>query len=751
MGATALKTDFSGFVRMITYTKQNGQFKDMTESFEGIIKNGKRKGFGRFVSAEQRTSFIGQMDGDHATYKGLFYKDFDTKYIGVWSDGSEMQNYNTRPNSAFWFDNFGFEPIEAVEPEIDAASGIRTWPDGSQTYADGSEVTDYYADQRDEVNPYLIDEIEEEKWQEENKTPEEEAPSDWSGEEEWTPEEESEWEECAYDDDECWENMEYDWTAGDDDMFADWGDDYADEFNDDWYYDDWYYDEDYGWGDDDEEDAWKPEEESFFDDDTVGQYEYNPDDYANSYNGWDVESAGEEEEMESMGGDSGEESPMPSGEEEEPEDSMPEDSMPEEEESESEEISSNKASVQAQCFGWVAEMLTPPDFYFYGDNSYTWTASDYWLDEYLGGNSVLKAFYLGDYEYAVESPVKEKAYDYKDLLEAKYDAGQKQGGYYVIKNIAKAPAVDGDSYGTYYDVWLLTKPLGQSAHKKLHDENNTMSAKYWDDQAGVSGFKNYINGLARVIKYYRTYADADANVEAENLVLVEILEGEVEKGVAKGFVRKIKSAKSSSFVGDLADEKPIGKGVYFKDYELVHQGKWAGTQDKYTEEPANPMRFTSFDPLDSQEVVDQGALAEERMDKAYASGFAFLAAMGFAPDWRLYGAQNPATKAIRLSYEKPEAGGGPITGDILVDGMPMVTPLAEDFWTFMDHIANAAYDGSEMGGYIKLSGIAMGESTYADVWLYATSGEQGYDFLRSINATDQRTSANPLPWTQIAD
>lgn len=131
---------------MVSYTKQNGAFKDMTAVYEGMIKNGKRKGFGRYVDAEKRTSFIGPMDGDHATYKGLFYKDFDAKYIGVWSNAGALQKYDARPNAAFWFEDFTFEPIEAVEPEIDASTGIRTWPDGSQTYPDGSEVVDRYAD-----------------------------------------------------------------------------------------------------------------------------------------------------------------------------------------------------------------------------------------------------------------------------------------------------------------------------------------------------------------------------------------------------------------------------------------------------------------------------------------------------------------------------------------------------------------------------------------------------------------------------
>jgi hypothetical protein len=230
----------------------------------------------------------------------------------------------------------------------------------------------------------------------------------------------------------------------------------------------------------------------------------------------------------------------------------------------------------------------------------------------LGGSSVLTEFYIGGYDYAVESPLKERAYELKDELVASYDQGQKLGGYFKIMQIAKAPAVDGEDYGTFYDVWVFTGPIGQNAHQTLKAENDTKSAKYWDDQPGVSGLKNYVTGIARIIKYYRTYG-----ADAENLVLVEILEGEVVKGEAKGFVRKIKSARGTSFLGDLDGERPMGKGIYIEDYEVMWQGKWSAAQEKYTEEPAALMEFTSFDPLDNQVVVDEDALGEERMDKAY--------------------------------------------------------------------------------------------------------------------------------------
>lgn len=76
LAGAGFMADFTGMVRMVTYTKVNGQATDVVETFDGVLKNGARNGFGRYVNAEQRTSFVGALDGDYATYKGLYWKDF---------------------------------------------------------------------------------------------------------------------------------------------------------------------------------------------------------------------------------------------------------------------------------------------------------------------------------------------------------------------------------------------------------------------------------------------------------------------------------------------------------------------------------------------------------------------------------------------------------------------------------------------------------------------------------------------------
>jgi hypothetical protein len=210
MGQTGIKSKFTGFARIVEYKKSSGRLAGMTGVYDGLLRAGEMKGFGRRIDAETRSNFIGPMDGDYATGKGLYYKDFDPKYIGVWGNSGPRQKYTARPSATFWFDHFNPEPIAATEPEIDPETGIRTWPDGTQTNADGTEVKDRYGDAGDDYNPYLIDEYEEEQKRsepEEKSEGEEMEGSDAEGD----PAPEEAEEECAWDDEECWANVEYDW------------------------------------------------------------------------------------------------------------------------------------------------------------------------------------------------------------------------------------------------------------------------------------------------------------------------------------------------------------------------------------------------------------------------------------------------------------------------------------------------------------------------------------------------------------
>jgi len=120
------------------------------------------------------------------------------------------------------------------------------------------------------------------------------------------------------------------------------------------------------------------------------------------------------------------------------------------------------------------------------------------------------------------------------------------------------------------------------------------------------------------------------------------------------------SATSSSFIGDLSGDTPIGRGVYFADFELKHQGIWSSDQTSYAEAPADETRFTSFDPLDVSEVEDVET-AQDRKKSAYQQAYGFLSEMELTPAWREYGLDMRTSRYIRTYYESKELGGGAIT------------------------------------------------------------------------------------------
>jgi len=72
-------------VRKATYTKDSrGNNADLTQIFDGMMKNGEKSGFGRLIVAATAQSFIGQMQGTAATYKGLYFQDFMPAYAGIY-------------------------------------------------------------------------------------------------------------------------------------------------------------------------------------------------------------------------------------------------------------------------------------------------------------------------------------------------------------------------------------------------------------------------------------------------------------------------------------------------------------------------------------------------------------------------------------------------------------------------------------------------------------------------------------------
>ena len=90
-----------------------------------------------------------------------------------------------------------------------------------------------------------------------------------------------------------------------------------------------------------------------------------------------------------------------------------------------------------------------------------------------------------------------------------------------------------------------------------------------------------------------------------------------------------------------------------------------------------------------------------------------------------------------------------MTEDFEADGNWVYNPLLEKFYAALEAVSDAAWEGEEVGGYLKVTGLAMGEGRYADVLLYSTAGPEAWRHAKPFNNTDQRL-AGGLTWQDAA-
>ena len=107
----AIKDHITGLARIIIYTKTASlnANQDITQIWDGQVKQGTNSGFGRLINGLNAESFIGHLYNDKPFYKGLYYKDFKPKYMGIYKD---TLAYNAEPLK-YKFKNFDQEQIKA--------------------------------------------------------------------------------------------------------------------------------------------------------------------------------------------------------------------------------------------------------------------------------------------------------------------------------------------------------------------------------------------------------------------------------------------------------------------------------------------------------------------------------------------------------------------------------------------------------------------------------------------------------------
>ena len=83
----------NGVGRRITY-KETGGKKEMLDMYEGDLKEGKPKGFGRIMKGEDKSVFVGEVEEKDGQVKadglGIYYKDEQFKDMGKWDKGADI-------------------------------------------------------------------------------------------------------------------------------------------------------------------------------------------------------------------------------------------------------------------------------------------------------------------------------------------------------------------------------------------------------------------------------------------------------------------------------------------------------------------------------------------------------------------------------------------------------------------------------------------------------------------------------------
>jgi len=117
--ANSLKPIVSGIHRTLKYIKDITKTGDLVvgdtmSMHEGVLKKGVNDGLTRIISGKkiENWSFIGQMKGEKASFKGLFFKDLSFKYMGLYDN---TRSYWKEPSFKYKFYDFGPEKVDRTK------------------------------------------------------------------------------------------------------------------------------------------------------------------------------------------------------------------------------------------------------------------------------------------------------------------------------------------------------------------------------------------------------------------------------------------------------------------------------------------------------------------------------------------------------------------------------------------------------------------------------------------------------------
>ena len=229
-----------------------------------------------------------------------------------------------------------------------------------------------------------------------------------------------------------------------------------------------------------------------------------------------------------------------------------------------------------------------------------------------------------------------------------------------------------------------------------------------------------INGFARVIRYKDT---TDGGEVPDYAVIM--WEGQVEKGIPKGFCRYIYGLTEISFIGymDGFDYTQKGMGLFFEKDKLIYSGVYEDGTNYENERPENTITDLSElvviaaaascgkgfvkDPLDAE--------GKECIKDPKIEAIEMFTGEPLFVDYRNNDG-NGNTEQVETYWTTTALGGGPLIGPLSTPSQPeMGTPLADEI--------NNLPENYGFYTIFRINEGSVNPTTYYDVWILTEKEE----------------------------
>lgn len=270
--------------------------------------------------------------------------------------------------------------------------------------------------------------------------------------------------------------------------------------------------------------------------------------------------------------------------------------------SELDDTQKKKKVAQEQVLSFTSKLLETVDTSSYPATEKTLKAAKRLENKLIGGGPMATPKLAGSTDYPIDSSSKSNL---KELM-TKLESGVKKGGYFNFTDVKEdlTKELDATQKATIRrGVKALITDLDDADYERLKKLNNTKDAVWKDgkdkDGNDVKGIESLMNGQA-IVERYVQFKD-----KKEKGSLLEVLEGAVKAGKANGFVRLTSAVSDLTVIGEMEDNKPVGRIMKFDKDDKLTVGTYDKAENKkITDEPSDTGRFASFDKTNTTVVKD---------------------------------------------------------------------------------------------------------------------------------------------------